>query len=42
MNSHSERSEVERNEVEESRGITFGFLCGVPRLRCASLGMTAN
>jgi hypothetical protein len=33
---HSERSDAERNEVEESRGSTVGFLNGVPRLRLRS------
>jgi hypothetical protein len=33
---HSERSDAERNEVEESRGCTLGFLNGVPRLRLRS------
>jgi len=28
------------SEVEESRGASFGFVRGVPRLRFASLGMT--
>ena len=37
---HSERSEAQRNKIEESRGITLRFGCGIPRLRCAPLGMT--
>ena len=28
------------SEVEESRDGNVGYLCGVPRLRFASLGMT--
>ena len=40
---YSERSGAKRNEVEESRGITLRFGCGVPRLLPRtrdSLGMT--
>src|SRR4029077_8326766 len=37
---HSERSEAQRNGVEESRRSTQTSFNGVPRLRCAPLGMT--
>jgi hypothetical protein len=35
-------STVIPSEVEESRDVTLGYFCGVPRLRFALLGMTGN